>query len=253
MEFLYGDCHTTHPAGTFCTRTVSEYYFISYFETPYQYEFNGVLQTGNPGDVLLQPPHTEIYHGWEDGGFVNTWAYISSEELEKLLQAYPLAMNIPFPVGPENVLERFVQRATAENSVRATGWQDLLKSLLAQLVVDLYRRYQRIEAGIDQLERLREDMLCAPQKDWQLEQMANRCGYSVSRFCAVYKERFGSSPKQDVLQARLLQAQKMLCYTNQSVSEIAEACGFVYTPYFSKYFKRATGLSPKDYRKQSPH
>ena len=251
MEISYGECHTTHLPGAFCTRLISEHYFISYFETPYAYEYEGTLRAGSPGDFLLQPPGSVIYHGWAEGAFVNTWAYISTEELANLLQTYPLPMNTPVPMGHENVLERFVQKAMAENLVRATGWEDLFLALLTQLVIDLYRRCQRTENNDDRMERLREDVLSAPQEDWQLENMANRCGYSVSRFCAVYKERFGSPPKQDVLQARLRLAQKMLRYTDQPVSQIAEACGFAYTPYFSKYFKQITGLSPKAYRKQS--
>lgn len=249
MEFVFGDCHTPHPVGNFCARILSEYYFVSYFETPYQYERDGILHTGNAGDVLIQPPGSVIYHGWKDGGFINTWIYLSGETLEDLLHIYPLPLNIPIPVGHENVLERFVQQATAENLVRAAGWEDLLRALSTQLVIDLFRLYQR--PGEDRLERLRKDILCAPQENWQLDEMARRCGYSVSRFCAVYKGRFASSPKQDILQARLQLAQKMLRYTSRPISEIAEECGFVYTPYFSKYFKRVIGLSPKDYRKQS--
>ena len=77
--------------------------------------------------------------------------------------------------------------------------------------------------------------------------MAENCGYSVSRFSALYKERFGISPKQDVLAARIQLASKMLIYTGASVTEIAALCGFQNVYYFSKYFKESTGFSPKSY------
>ena len=77
--------------------------------------------------------------------------------------------------------------------------------------------------------------------------MAALCGYSVSRFSVLYKEQFGCSPKQDILNARIELACRMLRYTGVSITEIAAACGFQSIYYFSKYFKKVTGLSPKNY------
>lgn len=208
------------------------------------------MYSGAPGDILIHPPGCVIFHGWTEAGFVNTWAYISGEELCGLLERYPLPLNTPFPMGPENVLEQYIKQATEEFAVQAVGCEDILQCLTTRLVIDLYRRYHRMKGAADPLTRLREEILRCPERAWNLQEMARQCGYSVSHFCTLYKERFASSPKQDVLAARVELAKKMLCYTDYTAVQIAEQCGFAYAPYFSKCFKRGTGLSPQAYRKQ---
>lgn len=250
MEFIFGGCHTTHSKGCFCSRIVAEHYFITCFETPFQYELDGVMHTGAAGDMLIQPPGSVIYHGCEELGFVNTWVYVSVDSLESVLKKYPLPINTPFALGSAELLTQYVRRATEEFSVQAVGFEEVLQSITSQLIIDLYRYYHRVGSTVGRLEALREELLRSPEKPWDLKQMASHCGYSVSRFCALYKGKFGLSPKQEILTARLALAQKMLRYTDRTVADIAEVCGFVYAPYFTKYFKAATGLTPRGYRKQ---
>ena len=249
MDFIFGGCHTTHPKGCFCSRIVAEHYFITYFETPFQYEWNGVLYNGSAGDMLIQPPGSVIYHGHEELGFVNTWVYGSNDVLETLLEKYPLPLNTSFAMVSGDLLEQYVLRATEEFKVQSAGFAEILKSITTQLIIDLHRRYHRIGSTIGKLEALREEFLSRPEKTWDLSRLASRCGYSVSRFCALYKSQFGVSPKQEILSARVALAQNMLRYTDRTVADIAETCGFTYTPYFTKYFKSVTGLSPREYRK----
>ena len=48
--------------------------------------------------------------------------------------------------------------------------------------------------------------------------MAFSCGYSVSRFSALYAEQFGCSPKADLISARIEQAKQMLKAANLNAS-----------------------------------
>jgi AraC-like DNA-binding protein len=46
------------------------------------------------------------------------------------------------------------------------------------------------------------------------------------------------------------EAKNMLMINNTSITETAYALGFENLPYFSRLFKRETGVSPNKYRKQ---
>ena len=45
-------------------------------------------------------------------------------------------------------------------------------------------------------------------------------------------------------------ANKLLQFTNYSVSEISNMCGYRDTNYFSKVFKKHTGMTASEYQKQ---
>lgn len=59
-----------------------------------------------------------------------------------------------------------------------------------------------------------------------------------------------NSPLQLLNARRLLEAKRSLLYTDISVGLIAQYCGFDDPAYFSRFFARATGKSPLQYRKQ---
>ena len=254
MKAIHYDTCTPHEVGEFCRRITCENYFFSYFETPFLYERNGELAAGNPGDMLIIEPGMPIYHGSaEDGpvGFVNDWAYLHGHEIGDMLERYPLPLNRAFPVEGSQVLRRYIQRIKKEATAQTAGWEDKICYLTLDLIIDLHRINRRLQSSSSartRLEDAREEILQHPDKVWTLEEMAALGGYSVSRFSALYREQFGLSPKQDILNARIDLAARMLRYTNTPVAEVASACGFQTIHYFSKYFKQNKGLSPKMFR-----
>lgn len=59
-----------------------------------------------------------------------------------------------------------------------------------------------------------------------------------------------TSPKQYVTALRLQKAKNLLAGTTLSLSEIGEACGFQDQSYFTKLFRRDTGLPPGQWRRR---
>ncbi|MCG8701294.1 MAG: helix-turn-helix transcriptional regulator, partial [Bacteroidales bacterium] len=61
-----------------------------------------------------------------------------------------------------------------------------------------------------------------------------------------------SKTSVELLQERIIaEAKRLLIHTNMNVTEIAESMNFPDQSYFSKYFKKSTGLSPNQYRMQN--
>lgn len=58
----------------------------------------------------------------------------------------------------------------------------------------------------------------------------------------------GRTTKQLITDRRMLEAARLLRFTNMSVGEIAFRAGFSDHLYFSRAFKRATGEAPSAYR-----
>ena len=71
---------------------------------------------------------------------------------------------------------------------------------------------------------------------------------SVSWFIRSFKEYTGSTPTQYILSLRISNAQTLLGSTNYNITEIAEIVGYDNPLYFSRLFRKQSGMSPSEFR-----
>ncbi|CAM3048960.1 AraC family transcriptional regulator [Chryseobacterium flavum] len=64
------------------------------------------------------------------------------------------------------------------------------------------------------------------------------------------KKEFGKTPTRLINERIILESKKLLHLTYRSVKEIASELGFTDEFYFSRYFKKSVGCSPKNYREK---
>lgn len=104
--------------------------------------------------------------------------------------------------------------------------------------------------GISQLKMLRREIHKAPELDWSLAELAKRLNISKSYVQKLYKEHFGISYIDDLLEARIRMAKQLLTTTDLRVNEVAASCGYQNATHFMRQFKEKTGLSPTEYKKK---
>lgn len=66
-----------------------------------------------------------------------------------------------------------------------------------------------------------------------------------------FKHITGKTINEFVIDKRISVSKKILEFTNISVEELSEKCGFSSQSYFTRTFKKKTGLSPTQYRKKA--
>lgn len=84
--------------------------------------------------------------------------------------------------------------------------------------------------------------------DLSLKALASHLNVNASYLSALFSEEMGISLTAYVNQCRMEHAKRLLSHTNNSVKSIAFQSGFTDIHYFSRQFKKYTGLSPKAYR-----
>ena len=89
----------------------------------------------------------------------------------------------------------------------------------------------------------------APEKI-TLEQIAGAASVSTRECLRCFRKGINETPYEYLLEYRIGQAQRLLRQTQASVLEIANETGFSGSAYFAKIFKRATGRTPLEYRRQ---
>lgn len=81
-----------------------------------------------------------------------------------------------------------------------------------------------------------------------LDIVANQVHLNPTYFSTLFKQSTGSSFKEYLNMVRVEESKRLLSNTDYSLIDIAIATGFEDQSYFTKVFKRYTGLTPKQFR-----
>lgn len=253
MQVIYSGAEYHNKTGRFSNRQSHNLYGIFYFYTPFVYEKNGQLVRGEAGDLLLSAPGEIVYHGpvSSEESFVNDWIYIS-RDFSALLEKYPLPFSENINIGKNIIVNHAIKAINKELNAKSEGYEDKTDCILTEMLIDLYRTYHNIKKETREtiIEAVHNQMMKSPNQYWTLQEMAELSGYSPSHFSAIYSKYYGHSPIHAILQKRLDMAEQMLVYSQSSIGEIAEYCGFKSIYYFSKYFKKHYGISPREFIKK---
>jgi AraC-like DNA-binding protein len=163
---------------------------------------------------------------------------IHSDNLEELHHLYEKT-RVSFRQSPYPHLE----------SLEASGWLRLLlhhfgyanRSLLpvpSQEMPDV------IDRQIDQAIRW---ISLQYHQQLSIDHMASTLGYHRAHLSKAFKIRTGISPKQYLMKVRMNKAKELL-RGNLTIDQVASSVGFNDALYFSKQFRRWSGMSPSEYR-----
>lgn len=83
-----------------------------------------------------------------------------------------------------------------------------------------------------------------------LDKIAAMVPMNTTSFCRYFKEKSGKTFTEYVLELRIGYACKLLVGNLMDISQISIECGFNTMTHFNRIFKRNTGLTPSEYRKQ---
>lgn len=84
------------------------------------------------------------------------------------------------------------------------------------------------------------------------------CAFYADRLCltsrylsTLVRQASGRTVMDWVNEAVMQEAKLMLCHTDKLVYQIADELNFPNASFFCKYFRRMTGMTPKDYRQEN--
>ncbi|MDO4546832.1 MAG: response regulator [Clostridia bacterium] len=83
-----------------------------------------------------------------------------------------------------------------------------------------------------------------------LHDVASHVALSNNHFCTVFSQEVGVTYTEYITSVRLSKAKELLSATPMRTSDIAYAVGYNDPHYFSYLFKKNTGLTPRDYRRE---
>lgn len=86
--------------------------------------------------------------------------------------------------------------------------------------------------------------------DISMQELARMMNYSEPYFCKLFKQCFGQNFISYLTDYRVEEAKRRLKEPTANIKEIGRAVGYGNSNYFTKVFRRVTGISPTEYRMQ---
>jgi len=213
--------------------------------------------------LLLVPARAIHAFSWreETAGSVLTIAdsylqeLLAREPLFRLLFVAPLGLALDAGSPEASAFEAGLAALSQELSWRAPGQMAAIEAQLLGLLVVALRRQQGSRAAsaapgaqAELVARFRQLLETDFRRNLPLEAYARRLGVSLPRLRTACL-KVTREPPLKLLQARLLlEAKRLLLYSNITVTEAAYALGFADPAYFSRFFQQKAGESPRAYR-----
>lgn len=85
------------------------------------------------------------------------------------------------------------------------------------------------------------------EENLRVSDLAHLCGISAEYFRSIFGNVYGTSPVKYITGLRISRAKELLSSGMYSVTETAHMCGFEDAGYFSREFKKYTGITPREY------
>ena len=149
-------------------------------------------------------------------------------------------------------LNAMVQEATSQSMSYELVCHNLLEILLIKIL-----RHQHFDLEVSKQSKATKDISFIKHyletyyhESIQLEDLASMTHLSRFYISHSFKKEIGMSPMEYLIAIRIKESKILLRTTNYSISQVADIVGFTTPTYFSKQFRKSTGISPTDYREQ---
>lgn len=202
-----------------------------------------------PGNIYLIPLHTT--HDYICNSHVKKFYLHFKSELfpgNDIFDNVLLPMSMPFDA---DLVDKLLNKVGSSN-ISDIAWckaifLDIIYSFITPHEYDIDRQVRKIIKYKNILNYIRNN---SPAKI-TISQLAAQMNMSVSCFSKSFKLDTGVSPKVYIKNYILKVAKEILLVQDSAIKQVAYQLGFTDEFYFSRFFKKETGLAPREYRYQN--
>ena len=138
------------------------------------------------------------------------------------------------------ILDECVRQLEAERQQGESPVGDVLEERLAALTDE--------NSSSRFVEKLMQDIREDCARHYPLSRMAEECHVTESYFSSLFKRVSGKSLVNYLAQIRVEKAQELIASTEYKLGQIAGAVGHDDYQYFTKVFKKISGVTPGEYK-----
>ena len=227
-----------------------------------------------PGYLYIVPAYT--LHSYEcEGLFVHYYLHVYEgfKSEMNLMEQYDFPIEVAGCHDDELLLQRMCEQhpqaqlpssnpQTYDNAAQFTDyvrryrdiplWQ---KMELRGSILMLFSRFLRAAVPHEwttdeRMKRVQEHIHSHICENVDIEELADVACITKPYLIRLFKKEFGTSPVQYINSKKVERAQLLLYTTDIPVKEVAYELGFNDHSYFIRMFRKVTGITPQEYRRQ---
>ena len=207
------------------------------------------IYTVNTGDTFLLLEGTnQIYYSNPDNQFERIWINFKGELGEKIVDIYKLRKCVLFrnlnTLDLLTEMQEICKKHTNPVDYKNETARLFLK--IAQFLSENKTESKNITSPIEQV-RLYIDTHI--MENLKLPEISHKFYFSEEHIIRTFKQNYGITPHQYILQSKIRIAMIMLQTSDNSIETISELLNFSDPHHFSSQFNKYTGFRPSNYRK----
>ena len=206
--------------------------------------------------VLFRPKEPQVYNYYVEDKTEVYWVHFTGWKIEEYLDSYelPKEENVFFTgVSPD--YPWIYNQIIREMQLQRANYDDIIKLYLHHILLTINRyikeSQQTSNETINDIERAVHYFNDNYTKPISIEQYAEEHLMSANWFIHSFKSVMKVPPMQYITNLRIAAAKGYLDNSNKTINEIAAAVGYDNALYFSRVFKKRTGMSPSEYKNRS--
>lgn len=223
----------------------------------------GVLKTRHggefelcPGDMfLIFPGEWHTYSPDSATGWKEYWIGFRGVNVDNRVKSGFFSVENPlYHIGYDEIMIELYREAINTATRQEPYFQQLLAGIVNHLLGLMFmtgsNRLLQHDNGTAQLiDKAKAFLQESVETEISMPEVAEHLNISYTKFRRLFKEYTGQSPAQYFINLRVHRAKEMLRGSSIPIKEISYMLHFETPEYFATMFKKRTGQSPTDFRK----
>ena len=243
---------TPHPEGR------NDYQLLYIAAGKGEFYFKGskeptIVTKGNM--ILFRPGEPQVYYYYAVDKTEVYWVHFTGWKVEEYLERYELPHdeNV-FYTGVSPDYPWIYNQMIRELQLQRVNHEDMISLYMHHIFITINRyikeRRETKNDTINDIERAAHYFKDNYNKQISIEQYAAEHLMSVNWFIHSFKSVMKMSPMQYIISLRIAMAKGYLENSTKNIAEISNEVGYGNALYFSRLFRKYTGMTPTEYRKK---
>ncbi|HBT72286.1 MAG TPA: AraC family transcriptional regulator [Lysinibacillus sp.] len=216
------------------------------------FSFNGTPYVMEPGMIVHAGPQMPIevkatgHKGWE---YAVVHYSLPTEEVALFpLSEQHFLINTGFNTQIISHVQQLIESYSFPGNMAIFKSKTLFMNLLENIL--LAAKMKVLDSASELMEQALQYIHENYAEQLSKSNISKEFGIERRRFAYLFEQHTGMNPSTYITEYRIRRAKELLEYDVIPVAEVAECVGYVDCFYFSRVFKKCTGLSPSAYRKE---